>query len=118
MTERAVKFSGKLKGLCNRATYTLTVNENNNVDCGCSNVGSSLGTIVEEITTSKTGTTTIATDKMPFSLIRTDLNPVSLLGTSCVLSISPDEDECKCRNCPKIVCAPVKQLPACQINNL
>ena len=116
-TKRAVKFSGTLKNLCNRAPYALGIHENNKVDCRCKDVGEPLSIILEDVRATKTGGLTISTDNLPLSLIRTDLNPSSLIGSSCVLSVPPYFEE-KCRNCPKVICAPVKLIPACQINSL
>ena len=115
--KRAVKVSGSLKGLCNRAPYAFTVNEFNNPECACTEVGGELFTIDESLLTAKSGTLTVATDPIPFSLVKTNVNPTSLLGGSCVLRV-PHSALSRCHSCPKVICAPIRLLPVCQINSL
>ena len=93
------------------------MHENNNVECKCKEVGDALGLVDDQLQASNSGTLTIATGNLPFTLIKTDLNPITLIGGSCVLRVPPSLHS-KCRSCPKIICAPVKQIPACQINSL
>ena len=115
--KRAVKFSGSLKGLCNRVPYSFTINEFNNPECRCKEVGDELFTIDDSLLTSKSGTLTLATDAIPFSLVKTNVNPTSLLGGSCVLRV-PHKALSRCHSCPKVICAPIRLLPVCQINSL
>ena len=42
-TSRAVVFKGTIKNLCYKAPFILSIHENNNVECKCSEVGDEIG---------------------------------------------------------------------------